>query len=306
MNEATYRAAEANFWSDYDAEPKEHFVELPNVGTTVRIQEIGTGEPVILLHGSPTSGTVFAPLAGNLQDFRCLIPDLPPGGLSAPFSPTRDGATTLLDDTVTDVLDAMGLDDAHLVGSSSGSTFALKAKASAPGRIGRTVHLGTPWLIEGAPVPATEKLMLLPGVSRLIGALTPGAKAQVSMMKSIGHGPSIDSGTFVDGYWDWSASLFSDTTTFRDQMAMLPAFKGKGLTYEARLHVRTEDLAVQGPTLILWGEHETFGSVEDARALAARIPGARLEIVEGAGHLPWLDSPANVAESIRTFLHGAE
>jgi pimeloyl-ACP methyl ester carboxylesterase len=306
MNEATYREAELAFWSTYGVEPKEHYVELATLGTQIRVQEVGRGDTVVFLHGSPTSGTTFAPLAGQLPGFRCLIPDLPPGGLSPPFEVTKENASILLSHTLVGLLDAMGVDQAHVVASSSGSAFAFKAAAHASGRIDRAVHLGAPGLVDGMPIPGAEKLMLMPGVHRLLGAMTPGPRMQISMMKSIGHAKSIAAGRIPDAYWHWYAALMRDTTTYADQIGMLPALKGPGLDYAPTLKVGDGDLTAQGPTLVVWGSDENLASQDDARKLVDRIPGARLEVFDDAGHLPWLDFPEPVAASVRRFLKGSE
>ena len=304
MNEAAYREAELAFWNEYGIEPKEHFVELAPLGTRIRVQETGSGVPVVFLHGSPTSGTTFAPLVGMLPGFRCLIPDLPPGGLSPAFEVTKDNAPTLLRHTVVDLLHALEVERAHVIASSSGSAFALKAPTCEPARIDRAVHLGAPGLVDGMPTPAAEKLTLMPGMHRLFGAMTPGPRMQVSMLKSIGHGKSIEAGRIPDAYWAWYASLMRDTTTYSDQIGMLPALKGRGLDYAPTLKVTDDDLAAQGPTLIIWGSDESFASEDDGRRLVGRFPDARLEVIDDAGHLPWLDFPERVAASVRRFLKG--
>ncbi|WP_191965413.1 MULTISPECIES: alpha/beta fold hydrolase [Haloferax] len=306
QTEAAYRRAELQFWNQYGIDPEEHFVELDTVGTTIRVQAVGSGDPVLLLHGSPTSGTIFAPLVASLDGFRCLIPDLPPGGLSAPFEITKDNVTTWLEHLVTDTLDAMGVERAHLVASSSGSALAMKAALRAPERVQGIVHLGAPWLVEDIPVPFGEKLMLVPGVSRVLTAMTPGRRMQVSMLKSIGHGKSIEAGRIPDAYWAWSDALFAETGTYADQMRTLPAFRGSGLDYDPALKLRDDALSRQGPTLVIWGTDEGLASKDDAQSLVDRIPGARLELVADAGHLPWLDFPEEVAASVRRFLSDVE
>ncbi len=306
VNEVDYREAELAYWNLYDAEPKEDFVELARLGTGVRVQEVGHGDPVVFLHGSPTSGTTFAPLAGLLSDFRCLVPDLPPGGLSPEFEVTQGNAASLTNHLVVDLLDALDVERAHIVASSSGSAFAFKAATGESPRIDRTVHLGAPGLVDGMPIPVGEKLMLLPGVHRVLAAMTPGPKMQVSMMKSIGHAKSIRAGRISEAYWAWYASLMRDTGTYADQIRMLPALKGRGLDYRPALKVGADELSAQGPTLVIWGSDEGLASEADARALVDRIPGARLEMIEDAGHLPWLDFPERVAASVRSFLRGVE
>lgn len=306
MNEAAYREAELAFWGLYGVEPKEHHVQLSTLGTTVRVQEAGTGDPVLFLHGSPTSGTTFAPLAAALRDHRCLVPDLPPGGLSGPYRLTSADAPLMLRHLALEILDAVGVERAHLVASSSGSAFAMYAATEAPERIGRIVHLGAPWLIDGMPVPVGDKLLLMPGVGRLMAGWTPGRRMQMSMHKSIGHAKGIDTGRIPRQYWDWYDALMASTGTYADQMRLIPAFKGRGLDYEAALKLGDGALRAQPATLVIWGADEKLASEADARAVVDRIPESALEVVADAGHLPWLDFPDRVAASARRFFEGVE
>ena len=102
MNEAAYRETEARLWDHYDVEPKEHFVPLEGTGTNVRVQEVGNGEPVLFIHGSPTGGSNWAPLVAQLTDFRCLVLDLPSTALSEPFAVTKSNAFEFFQRVTTD------------------------------------------------------------------------------------------------------------------------------------------------------------------------------------------------------------
>jgi pimeloyl-ACP methyl ester carboxylesterase len=55
------------------------------------------------------------------------------------------------------------------------------------------------------------------------------------------------------------------------------------------------------PVAFAWGRHDPMVSVDDGRAAAAHIPGARFEVV-GTGHAPWLDDAAAVARAIESTL----
>ena len=299
---ASYAEAERALWHHHGLAPADHRVELPTVGTRVRVQEVGSGEPVLLLHGSPTAGTTFAPLVAALDRFRCLVPDIPPGGLSGPFPVTPATLGLLLDHLVSDLLDALGVARAHLVGSSSGSAFALRAGHRAPDRIGRVVHLGAPGLVARVPPRANEKILLVPGMARLLARLTPGRRAQRAMLTSIGHGETIAAGRIPDAYWDWNDALYRRTDTFRAQVGMLTALRGRGLSYREDVVVGDDTLAAQGRTLVVWGSEDALATPAEAAAFAAAMPDARLELLRRAGHLPWLDPPPGVADSIARVL----
>lgn len=303
MSEARYRRVEAAYWHHYGLAPDEHRVELPSLGSTLRAQEVGTGAPVVFVHGSPTSGATFAPLVARLAGFRCLVIDRPGTGLSEPLDLEAENAGLVLELLVTDVLDALGIDRAHAVGSSTGSTFILKTDSS---RLGRVVHLGAPWLIPGFPVPLVDRIAVTHAGSRLLASLKPGRRMQVRMMRQIGHGVSIDGGLIPNAYWEWWGSLLADTDTLRNDMATMPLFRGEGLRVRADLEVSRQELAGSAPALVVWGSNETFADLDTAkRCFVDRLPGARFEMIEGGGHLPWLDAPDRVSEMIGDFLSGS-
>jgi 3-oxoadipate enol-lactonase len=56
------------------------------------------------------------------------------------------------------------------------------------------------------------------------------------------------------------------------------------------------------PTLVVVGEADSLTPPDQARALAQAIPGARLEIIPGAGHLPPVEQPEATTRSLREFL----
>ena len=70
-----------------------------------------------------------------------------------------------------------------------------------------------------------------------------------------------------------------------------------------RLHLTDATLgAVRSPTLFIWGGRDPFGGADIARALVARIPRARLELMPEAGHSPWLDDVDGCARKLTDFL----
>ena len=82
MNEVAYRAAEARLWGSVGVEPVERMIHLDRNDVDVRVQEVGTGPPVLFIHGANTSGASWVRVAAALQGYRCLVLDRPGTGLS--------------------------------------------------------------------------------------------------------------------------------------------------------------------------------------------------------------------------------
>jgi pimeloyl-ACP methyl ester carboxylesterase len=59
---------------------------------------------------------------------------------------------------------------------------------------------------------------------------------------------------------------------------------------------------IAAPTLIVWGKADRIIAAAYAEEFAARIAGARIELIEGAGHLPHLEQPDAVVQAVRRFL----
>jgi alpha-beta hydrolase superfamily lysophospholipase len=114
--EQRIRNAEADLFHTVGAEVDESFLDLANIGARVRLVSHGGGPPLVLLHGVSLSAAAWAPLFTALSGWRVLAVDLPGHGLSDPDSyrsgQVRQRARELIDDT----FDALGLDEAPVVG----------------------------------------------------------------------------------------------------------------------------------------------------------------------------------------------
>lgn len=298
MNVERYREAEAALWRHVGVEPRERRARLVRHGTEVRAQETGQGRPVLFLHGAPNGGATWAPLAPHLRDFRCIFLDRPGTGLSEPARIPRGEEQAFVATLALDVLDALGIERADLVGSSLGGYAALRAAASAPARIGRVILMGSPGPILDAPVAPFLRMLGVPGVARLLAAL-PASRASGRMMtRQIGHGASIDAGRIPAAFFDWYLALQRDTPTMREELTFLRRIVTvRGFRRESYLG-REELAAVHVPVRLVWGSADAFGGEDLARRIASALPRAELQILPNGGHLPWLDDPEAAAQAV--------
>jgi len=303
MDEQRYRQAEQRLWEGEGVTPVERFVRLPRHGVDVRIQELGEGPPVLFVHGGPAAGSTFAPLAARLSGFRTLILDRPGTGLSGPYVYHRQSLREHYETLVADVLDALEVEQAHLVGSSSGSDYILLASARYPDRVLRTVHLGCPGFAPGIRIPFNQRLIALPGMWRLaVKAFPTSVRGMRSTMKMMGHGASVEADRIPQAWLEWSGALFRHTATLHHEVqcaSLMLTLRG----YQPWLVPTKEEFAaVKSPTFIIWGADDAFGDESVGRHLAGLIPNANLESFPGAGHLPWLDDPDRAAAATQRHL----
>lgn len=294
MNETAFRDAEHRLWETVGARPTERRVHLERNDVTVRLQEVGEGLPVVFVHGMNTFGSSWASLAARLPHFRCLLLDRPGNGVSDPLPAPlgKDGVPGFADSLVIDVLDALGLEWAHVVATSFGGYIGLRSAAAHADRIGRMVQFSCPAMAVTMPVRSLVPLVpfiLMPPSERRVRAL----------FRRIGNGASLDDGRITQADIDAFLALLRYTDTKRNERSM---FQGTRSTPK-RLALSNAMLAgIRTPTYFLWGENDPFGGVETARRLVDYMPNAEFEMLPGAGHAPWLDDIEHAAKTVTTFL----
>ena len=304
MNEAKYREAEEQLWRGVGHQPSERMITLRSTGTTVRIQVIGEGPPVLFIHGGPNAGSTWAPIVGAFAGYTCLLIDRPGTGLSQPLSGVSDPEVLfrLGDRFVDDVLAGLSLERAHVVASSFGGYLALRSAAATPHRFDRMVQMACPAMVPGMMTPPFMRLMSMTWFRRLTGVLPPSPKVSDTILRQIGHGKSLDAGRISQPFKDWYLDLQRYTDTMKNDGEMIgSAASLRG--FDPAITIPDELLSsITVPTLFLWGEDDGFGGREVARNVVSLMPSAELVMLPESGHLPWLDFPDEIGAQTRAFL----
>jgi pimeloyl-ACP methyl ester carboxylesterase len=274
------------------------FVVRPS-GRRVRVVESGDGPPVVHLHGTNTSSLSHLMLPGRTPGIRSYLVDRPGCGLSDPeaFRPEdfREHAVGF----VGDMLDALGLDAAHLVGASGGGIWATWYSLAHPERVRGLVMLGSVPTLPGGHPPLPLRLMATAGIGDLmVRAVKPGRRMLLKMMASVGEAEAIVQ------HPDLLDSLVAgarDPVAVKANLAELRALiSPRGIRPSMRLS-REELHRLAVPTLMIWGDRDPVVSLADARSVAEDIPHARLEELP-AGHVPQLGNPDRVAALLEEFV----
>jgi pimeloyl-ACP methyl ester carboxylesterase len=294
VDEVAFRAAEQRMWASVGIAPEERFV------AGMRLQEAGTGPPVVFVHGGSNSGVSWATLVADVaSSFHCLVVDRPGCGLSPKRASRFDDVDALRAEAATFVarlLDGLELDRAHVVATSFGGLLALHSAAAHPERVDRMVLFG--WSV-GAPtrrIPFVMRVASTRGLGRVMARLPVNERMVRSLLKRIGvTRPSDD---VVACF----TALLRHTPTMRNEIEAGPRIIGLRGLNESILIPRETLRNVRRPTLFLWGTADPFGGADVARAFSAGVPDATLELIDGAGHAPWLDEPARSAEALTRFL----
>jgi len=296
--------SEARVWDHWGIEPEERIVEVGPTSSRLRIQEVGSGEPVLFVHGTGGYGPYWAPLLAELSGYRCLLVDRPGWGGSDPADFPESGFRDFAADLLRAALDALDVDKVHSVGASIGGTWALALATNYPEKVHSVSLLGGGPLTDAVKIPGVIRLLRSP-----LGALMSRGrfreKMETSQARRSGHGPTLDDGRMPQGYVDWKVEMTNNTDWRKNERQMVRAVAGRrdwkpGLTFDA------DDLSsVSVPLLMVYGTGDPVGTVETWQEFVARIPNGRLDVMDGAGHLPWFDNPGHVAEVLRGHFQSA-
>jgi pimeloyl-ACP methyl ester carboxylesterase len=251
----------------------------------------GEGPARLLIHGLFTSGLTFDRYLERLPPGCMAVAlDLPSAGGSLPAPGFRPGWITFAD-AVIGAADALDLERFDLVGHSMGGGICLAAAARHPDRVRRLVLVDA--VTHPFPLPAKGRLPLLPLLGGALFAL-------------------YGEGMFVDYF---AKDVFHD----RQAMDLAKVRRHYGMFARRRAEAlrclrSTADpspVAVLAPgvrceTLLLWGAHDRLVPMEVGRRAAREIPGARFEIVPGAGHSPLEERPDEAAALVNGFLDGTK
>ncbi|MGH3132230.1 MAG: alpha/beta fold hydrolase [Gaiellaceae bacterium] len=295
-----YRKAERDLWNHYGLEPTERFLDLDSPAVRLRVLEVGSGDPVLFLHGTVGPGS-WPSLIHELPGVRSIVLDRPGWGLSSAIDFAEQEYKTLVATVLRGALDALQLEWAHVVGGSIGNVWALRLAAQDPSRVGRIVLMGGGPIVSEAGVPGIIRLLASPAGAVMVRLRDKPARVR-SILRHSGHGPSLDSGLIPDEFVDWRVTLGRETRSMQHEREMVCAIV-RGRSYRPGLTFEYAELAaIRQPTLHVYGTADPVGSADVWRRVAGILPLGELRLVERAGHMPWFDDPRQVGAEVSRFL----
>jgi pimeloyl-ACP methyl ester carboxylesterase len=236
------------------------------------VEERGEGQPFLLLHGGagPQSVAAFAQLLAEKHHDRVLTPVHPGFG----GTPRPEGLNSVAGLAVlySALLDELGLDDVTVIGNSVGGWIAAELALLGTPRVSGIVLLDAVGIeVEGHPVADVSGLPL-PEIQALSF-----------------HDPSpfrVDPATIPDAL----------KVTMAANGATLAVYAGSPAMADPTLLGRLGGIAI--PTLVRWGESDRIVEPAYGKAYAAAIHGAPFEVLPATGHMPQMETPDLVLQTL--------
>ncbi len=267
------------------------FVDIGD-GRRLHVRDEGPRDamPIVLLHGSNSDLHTWQPWADRMKArYRVIRFDQRGHGLTGSL-PGGYSRTAFAAD-VESLADALGLERFVLAGNSMGGGIALEYALAHPQRVAGLV------LVDAAGAPALEEaagnigftLARTPGLSWLMGQITPRSLVERSLRQSVSN-QAVVTDQAVDRYWEMlrypgnrkaTMERFATTQTPFDKAALA---------------------TLQVPTLIIWGAEDRLIPVSSGHWLAEHIPGAKLQVMQGIGHLPMEEAAEGTAATVARWV----
>ncbi|MBO1334184.1 alpha/beta fold hydrolase [Streptomyces sp. VRA16 Mangrove soil] len=249
--------------------------------TTLHYEDLGSGRPLVLLHGWGTSGRVWdAQVAGLSADHRVITLDW--RGCGRSDRPAGGYTIAQLASDVLEFIDVLDLDRPVLVGSSIAGAFVIEAALRAPGRIGAVVPVGS----------GVQHFSTRPGAKRAAAGLLADLRADRAGTLA-GFVPHWYAPGTSRALIDWTVRQVLDATPRIDALA----------TDQAAYDPRDRLPALRVPVHFLHGALDTEVPLSVPRGLLDLIPGARLTVIEGAGHMAQQERPERFNQALRAALN---
>jgi proline iminopeptidase len=271
-------------------------------GTRLHYTVEGSGPHLVCQPGGPGRAAAYLEDLGGLTGTRTVVrlDARATGGSEVPADPASLAFPRLADDLVA-LLDHLGLDRADVLGHSAGAIVLQALAAQHAGRLRRLVLVtpssrlqapdfpdvgairaarsGEPWYAEA--VEAAEAL-----AEGMPGAVTQQLVRQTR--------------PFFYGRWDERQQAHAATADSQSSRRAELGFRQAGGTDTAGLLAALR--VVTAPVLVVAGERDGLTGVTSAHRVAGSFPDARVAVLTGAGHFPWVDEPQAFREVVEEFL----
>jgi pimeloyl-ACP methyl ester carboxylesterase len=257
----------------------------------------GSGPPVVLIHGMLNSSRHWERVAMRLAERHTVIaPDLIGHGDSA--TPRGDYSLGAHAATIRDLLTAIGVERASIVGHSLGGGVAMQFFWQFPQRTERLVLISSGGL--GREVSPVLRGAALPGAAALLSAaahprVVDGLDGAGTRLRARGNGAGI--------YLQQAARALRPLSPPGARDAFLHTLRAVIDVRGQRVSARDRLYLLDGvPTLIVWGERDGTIPIEHGRDAHAAVPGSRFASLPRAAHFPHLEDPDGLADVLSDFL----
>ena len=269
---------------------------IPINGASLHCVQSGSGPPLLLIPGLGMDNTYYRLAIPRLsRDFAVHAVD-PRGIGQSTKSPPPYSVEGWADDFAP-LIDAIGVGPVHVLGSSLGGAMALALAARHPDKV--------------------RSLIVVGGFSELDRATELNFRLRMKLVERLGMSEEVAdymglwtlTRKFINSEEGYSVMRANQANIRNNSPQLYLAFLeallrwGRCLPGQQNERKFTEELgAIRAPTLVVTSDNDHLIPAELSELIAARIKGAQLAVMPGAGHIPFMEQPEKAAEIVTDFL----
>ena len=270
-------------------------VKNPEIGRTIdvngiktNLHDIGTGPPVMLIHGSGPGVTAWANwrlvMPELSKNYRVVAPDMLGFGFTERPTNTQCNVDRWINHAI-GILDALDIEQCDLVGNSFGGGIALALAIRHPHRVRRLILMGS------VGVPFT----LTPGLDAVWG-YSPSLTAMKSLLDIFAYDRSLVTDELAELRYEASIR-----PGFHEAFSsMFPAPRQRWI--DALASEEADIRAIQHQTLIMHGREDQIIPLQTSQKLFEWIPKSQLHVFGQCGHWTQIEHAARFSTLVSNFL----
>jgi 2-hydroxy-6-oxonona-2,4-dienedioate hydrolase len=294
------RNAEQRLFDFYGLETKIHYLQLPRFGFRIRIIEIGSGNPVLIVPGNNGDSFPFAPLLPELKGRRIIIVNRPGGGLSEGMDHRKMDFHKFAVETLTFVLDSLKLERVPIIAHSIAGYWGLWFAMDRPERVSALILLGVN--VSNNP-PFSFRLLSVPILNRYFYSKFKSDNPEKSLGSLVFMGHSQETCGRLPKAMSECYYYFNKLP--HSKISMLSLMESvnclRGTRRRARISM-DQLKTVKQSTMFIWGTNDPSGSTKDVGDISRTMTSSEFHTIQGGGHLAWLDNPIECGRLIQKFI----
>jgi len=284
-----YKSTRQQLFDAAGIQPWSKMLETDGPVKNVHYLELGTGKPLIMIHGGGSHASEWINILQPLSEhYHLYVVDRPGHGLTDGFDYRGVAFRESAVDFVRSFMDAAGLEKTILMGNSMGGYFSISFAMEYSERVEKLLLIGAPagmnlW------IPPMLRLLGTKGLNHFL--VNTVAKPSMQNVKNV-HKQILmaDVHKLSDDYLKhcyYGQKLPGYKLGFLSLLENVLTLKGwrKDLYIGEQLH------RLKVPVRFIWGDNDAFEKPETGLPKASAIQDNKFEVVENAGHCPWLDQP---------------
>ncbi len=265
-------------------------------GVKIKYDEIGNGEPIILLHGFGVSSYSWHNISRALsQKNKLFLIDFKGFGLS---DKPLDNKYSISDqvEIIVNFIQKNNLQNLILIGHSMGGAVALQSYLKLMGAENNPtkglILLDSPAYKQRLPL--FIQILRIPVLNKLIFSFLPAKLCTKLLLKNCFFDDNKITGEMIENYshgFDATKSPHALITT------------AKKIVPKNTDDITSKYKEIKIPTLIIWGEYDKIIPLSIGRRLKQAIPNSKLAVIHDCGHMPQEEKPKETVEIISDFLN---